>query len=71
MKKVLLSLAVIFMMSSFTTVEKITFEEVGPAGDCVRWAREQAMFLAAAPGGSGDPMDYYMTLYMHCFYSIE
>jgi hypothetical protein len=73
MKKILLSLAVVFVMSSFTTsntdVEKVVLEEVGPASDCVQSSKEKAEWAAAVNGG--DPMDYYMAYYIDCFYSIQ
>jgi len=78
LKKIILSLAVVFVMSSFTTsntdVEKMNIKEVisenvGPAGDCVRSSREKAEWAAAVNGG--EPMDYYMAYYIDCFYSIQ
>jgi len=73
MKKIILSLAVVFVMSSFTTsnvdVEKEIIENAGPAGDCVQSSKEKAEWAAAVNGG--EPMDYYMAYYIDCFYSIQ
>jgi len=74
MKKIILSLAVIFMMSSFTTaninVDKAIIEDV-PGRECVDTAME--FVNAAVDAGIGDGelngayYDEYMTIY-HFYY---
>lgn len=76
MKKVLLSLAVIFVMSSFTTantsvekmnVETTAIEEVGPAGDCVKWAK--SLVYEIAENNNQHPNDeiMYLAIYMRYY----
>lgn len=80
MKKVILSLAVVFVMSSFTTsntnveeitVEKETIEEVGRASDCVQWARNIIIGYAIGTdtdySSDGPEYDYLMSEYMNLY----
>ena len=79
MKKIILSLAVVFVMSSFTTantnVEKIAIEDFGKASECVEYAKgvifdaaeEYNLDLTRGTDDYRNMMDAYNAIYADCY----